>query len=77
MKRPPVYELSLAGVVFVVGLALWFRPVLGLLLFQRYQGPPESGTQRRVRERVVHVVAGGCIVVAAATATLLSMWDPW
>jgi hypothetical protein len=72
-----VWELSLAGVVFVVGLALWFRPVLGLLLFHRYRGPPQSGSQRRVRERVVVLAAVGCIVVAAAAATLLTLWNPW
>ena len=72
-----MYELSLAGVVFGVGLALWFRPVLGLLLFHRYRGPPQSGSERRVRERVVLLVAVGCIVSAAAAATLLSIWNPW
>jgi hypothetical protein len=72
-----VYELSLAGVVFVVGLALWFRPVLGLLLFQRYRGPPRCDSQRRVRERVVVLVATGCIVAASAGATLVTLWYPW
>lgn len=72
-----MYELSLAGVVFGVGLALWFRPVLGLLLFHRYRGPPRSGSERRVRERVVLLVAVGCIVSAVAAATLLSIWNPW
>ena len=71
-----MYELSLSGVVFAVGLALWFRPVMGLLLFQRYRGPPESCLQRRLRERIVVLVAVACIVAASATATLVTMWYP-
>lgn len=69
-----MYELSLAGVVFVVGFTLWFRPVLGLLVLQRYRGPPTSGSQRRVRERLVVLVAVACIVLAVAAATLLMLW---
>ncbi len=66
-----MYRLSLAGVVFAVGFALWFRPVLGLAVVHRYRGPPSTSGQFRVRERTVVCVAAGCIVLATAVATLL------
>lgn len=69
-----MYQLSLSGVVFAVGLVLWFRPVLGLLLFHRYRGPAETGTQWQIRERVVQLVAIACIVLASAAGTLVMLF---
>lgn len=69
-----MYQLSLSGVVFTVGLVLWFRPVLGLLLFHRYRGPAQTGTQRQIRERIVKLAAVVCIVLASAAATLVMLF---
>lgn len=69
-----MYQLSLSGVVFTAGLVLWFRPVLGLLVFHRYRGPAQTGSQRRVRERLVKLVAITCIVLGSATATLVMLF---
>jgi hypothetical protein len=61
-------ELSLAGAVFVIGLVLWFRPVLGLIVIHRYRGPPSDATDRRIQERVVRLVSICCIVVGVTVA---------
>ncbi|QLD85440.1 hypothetical protein HWV23_06770 [Natronomonas halophila] len=59
-----MYELSLSGVVFVIGLVLWFRPVFGLIVMHRYWGPPTDATDRRIHERLVRIVSVCCIVVS-------------
>lgn len=66
-----MYRLSLSGLLFVVGLVLWFRPVLGLIALHRYWGPPDNATTRRYRERGVLAVSVVCIVVGTAAAVIV------